>query len=439
MARWERRTWEPVLDAGTRAGRRGGPFHAYVPDPIGSRSVVLDERTGARAADVEATVRGLTRSPQVRSLESLARFLLRSEAIASSRIEGMQASAQQVALAELAQSDLPHVRGFTRNAQLVANNITTLRKAATGLAGAEAITLDGIDELHRSLLPDERHHGVRTVQNWIGGNDFHPIDADFVPPPPEYVPDLMADLVGYLNGGLHAPLVQAALAHAQFETIHPYTDGNGRVGRALIHTVLTRRGLTPSAVLPISLVLLTRSGDYVDGLTAYRHDGPADTRQAAGGLAAWLDTFLMAAELAVQHVTTFTTELAELQTEWRSKLAAARASRGRASAPRTTSALARLIELLPEAPLVTARTVQRMLQVSFPTAKAAVEELADAGIVTRKNVERGTTGYLSRDVFDLLTFTERRLASTRWDTRQSPPVRAVPQAPEPARPDSRQN
>jgi Fic family protein len=429
VAGWVRQTWRPNLDAGTRVGRRGGVFRAYLPDLLVTRPVVLDAAVTVRAAEVEAAVRELTAGPQVTVLEGLSRFMLRSEAIASSRIEGMQASPQQVALAELAQTDAPQARGFTRNAQFVANNITALRKAVTDLAAASAITIDGIDELHLSLLPDERHHGVRTVQNWIGGSDWHPLDADFVPPPPGRVPELMADLVRYLNGGLHAPLVQAALAHAQFETIHPYTDGNGRVGRALIHTVLTRRGLTPSAVLPVSLVLLTRSNDYLAGLTAYRYDGPTDGTEAADGFAMWLGTFLTAVELAVEQVTKFTAELAELRAEWHDRLTKHRRHQGITSAPRANSASARLVELLPQAPLLTARTVQRLLTVSFPAAKAALEGLAEANILTRKSVERGTTGYFARDVFDLLAFAERRLASTRWDTRKSPPIRPVPARP----------
>src|SRR5215470_986321 len=429
MAGWLRQRWEPNLGAGTRSGRRGGIFQAYLPDLLTSRPVVLDAAASARAADVEATVQGLVVGSRMRVLEGLARFMLRSEAIASSRIEGMQASAQQIALAELAQTDVPQAKGFTQNAQFVANNIAALRKAATVLAEAATITIDDVDTLHQSLLPDERHRGVRTVQNWIGGSDWHPLGADFVPPPPERVPDLMTDLVCYLNGGVHAPLVQAALVHAQFETIHPYTDGNGRVGRALIHTVLTRRGLTPSAVLPLSLVLLTRSNDYIAGLTAYRYDGPADGADAANGFARWLGTFLTATELAVEQVMKFTAELAELQAEWRDRLLAYRRRQGISSKPRANSTVARLIALLPEVPLVTARIVQRLVAVSFPAAKAAAEELAEAGMLTRKNIERGTTGYFARDVFDLLTFAERRLASTRWDTRSSPPVRPVPARP----------
>ncbi|WP_200902545.1 MULTISPECIES: Fic family protein [Protofrankia] len=202
---------------------------------------MVDAELDARCAQVEAVVRGLAHSPGARGLEGLARFLLRSEALASSRIEGLQVSAQQLALVELADTEGIPVRGFTANARLVANNIRALKQAAGELAEAPSITVADITNLHRALLPDHHPPGLRTVQNWIGGNDWHPLDADFVPPPPERVEPLMDDLALYMSGAGHSPLVQAGLVHAQFETIHPYTDGNGRVGRALIHTVLARR------------------------------------------------------------------------------------------------------------------------------------------------------------------------------------------------------
>ncbi len=425
MGSWIAQQWVPSLDAPSRAGQRGGTYRACLPDALVTRPVVLSAELAARAAQVESGVRALSVAPETRALEGLARFLLRSEAIASSRIEGMQVAAQQLAMAELAQSEQLATARFTRNAQLVANNITALRRAASDLATAPSITAAGIDDLHQALLPDEQHHGQRSVQNWSGGSDWHPLDAQFVPPPPERVGGLMEDLVVYMNGGTHAALVQAALVHAQFETIHPYTDGNGRVGRALIHTVLTRRGLTPSAVLPLSLVLLTRSDAYLDGLTAYRYDGTASSDAAPSGLETGLGTFLEAAELAVDQVVRFTSEISELRARWREQLAARRSTQGVRQVPRADSAVARLIELLPETPLVTARTVQRMLAVSPPAARTALEELADARIVTRKKVERATTGYFAWDVFDLLTIAERRLASTRWDTRQSAPSRPV--------------
>ena len=253
-----------------------------------------------------------------------------------------------------------------------------------------------------------------------------------MPPPPGEVPRLVEDLAHYLSGAVHAPLIQAALVHAQFETIHPFVDGNGRVGRALIHTVLTRRGLTRAAVLPVSLVLLTRSQEYVDGLTAYRYIGGADGPESAAGVSVWLETFLRAVDVAVEQAQHFIARLGELQQHWSERYLAHRQSNGAVRQPRADSAVMRLLPLLPEAPVSTPHSVQRLLDVSAPAARTALEELANAGVLSRKRVDRGTTAYLARDVFDLLTLTERRLASTRWDTRESTPRR-----PSPARPQNR--
>jgi Fic family protein len=429
MAELTVRTWEPSWDAPTREARRGGRYEAYVPDPLDWRPLALGGELATRAAGVEASVRALSSGTAARGLEGLARFLLRSEAIASSRIEGMHVSAQRVALAELAESE-PVGRGrISASARFVANNIAVLRSAATDLAEGLDVTVGAVDGLHRALLPEERHHGLRTVQNWIGGSGWNPLGAQFVPPPETHVRPLMEDLVAYAAGGIHAPLVQAALVHAQFETIHHYTVGNGRVGRALIHTVLTRRGLTPAAILPISLVLLTHSDAYVDGLTAYRYLGPPDADAARAGTETWLSTFVDAAGTAVDQVTRFASDLTELRADWAARLSRLRAGRGVRDVPRSGSGVARLLDLLPEAPLVTAATVRRLLDVSAPAAHKALDELTDAGVLTRRTLERGTRGYFAQDVFDLLTFAERRLASTRWDTRESTPRRAVPARP----------
>ena len=101
--------------------------------------------------------------------------------------------------------------------------------------------------------------GLRTIQNWISGSNHTPIGAEFIPAPPGLVHDLVDDLCLYLDGASHGALIQAAIAHAQFETIHPFANGNGHVGPALIHGILLRRGLTEYTILPVSLVLGTRS------------------------------------------------------------------------------------------------------------------------------------------------------------------------------------
>jgi len=297
------------------------------------------------------------------------------------------------------------------------------------LVTAPTVTVEGIEDLQRALLPGHSPLGLRTSQNWVGGSPRHPLDAEFVPPPAALLGPLMDDIVGYMNGAVHAPLIQAGLAHAQFETIHPFTDGNGRVGRALIHTLLARRGLVRGAVLPVSLVLLTRSEAYVQGLTAFRYLGPADGDVARRGVNTWLGLFLDAVRIATEQIGRFAADLEDLRSQWDRRLVERRQTRGVRDRPRTDSAVARLVNRLPEAPLVTARTAQQLLGVSFPAARTAVEELADAGILSRKQVEKGTTGYLAREVFELLTFTERRPAGTQRDTRRSDPAGPVPARP----------
>jgi Fic family protein len=299
------------------------------------------------------------------------------------------------------------------------------------MVAAPEVTVEHVLALHRALLPGQpQHHGLRTVQNWLGGSARHPLDADFVPPDHEAVPALMADLVDYVNGASHAPLVQAALVHAQFETIHPFTDGNGRVGRALIHTVMARRGLTSSAVLPISLVLATLRDGYVDGLTAYRHDGDPAGPESLRRVRDWIATFTDAAVAAVGQSIMLVEEIEQLRLQWAEQLHSHRAGQGMRETPRADSATARLLMMLPEAPVVTATTLIRILNVSHPAASAALDELRQAGILQTRKIERNTTAYLATEILDLITLAERRLASTRFDTRTSAPNRSVPALPD---------
>ncbi|MFT3660924.1 MAG: Fic family protein [Gordonia sp. (in: high G+C Gram-positive bacteria)] len=429
MARYEERCWESDPDAGySRASQRGGRYSSYIPDPLGSRPLAVPPGLAEAAARVERAIRALSDQPGADGLAAISRLLTRSEAISSSRIEGVAPSPQQVALAELAISE--DVRGISAQAQLVANNIVVLRKATEELVSADRVAVDDVVALHDALLPDERHHGLRRVQNWIGGNDWNPIGAVFVPPPVEYVSPLIDDLIGYLNGATHGPLLQAGLVHAQFETIHPFTDGNGRVGRALIHTALARGGTARDGVLPVSLVLATFSDRYIEMLSRYRYIGEPRTETAGAGTADWLAFFVDAAGMAVEQARRIAAEVAELDGRWRTRLAESRAAQGKRTEPRADSATAKTLNMLPEAPVLTARTVERVLGVSFLSAKQALEELADAGVLHRKSLARNSTGYLAREILDLVTIAERRLASTRFDTRASAPNRAVPARPE---------
>ena len=208
------------------------------------------------------------------------------------------------------------------------------RAVALG-SGARPLRLSDIFALHRVLMlattTPQIAGEVRDRQNWIGGNAYNPGRADFVPPPPELVKGLMGDLVAFVNRTDFPPVVQAAVAHAQFETIHPFADGNGRVGRALIHVVLRRRGLAQRYVPPVSLVLAADATAYVAGLTAFREDRAAD----------WILLFAQALERAAAKASELALRLAELQEKWRE-------SAGR---PRRHSSAEALIVELPAHPI----------------------------------------------------------------------------------------
>lgn len=229
-----RKVWDSVLDVGvSRRERRPCDYEAYVPDRLASRDVTLPAQVAADISDAERAVQRLNAGgPVLASLEALARLLLRAESVASSRIEGLEVGSGRLLRAEAAREIGEPVNDVTAHAVL--GNIEAMELAVNQLASRERIQLDDLLAVHRALM---RHthtpqYGgvVRTSQSWIGGNDYNPCTATFVPPPPEHVPGLLDDLIAFLNSEQFSPLVQAALVHAQFETIHPFPDGNGRVG-----------------------------------------------------------------------------------------------------------------------------------------------------------------------------------------------------------------
>src|SRR5205823_14556578 len=173
---------------------------------------------------------------------------------------------------------------------------------------------DDLRTIHAVLIESADEPGepgeVRSVQTWIGGKDVWPHDADYIPPPPEELPGLLLDLCAFINRTDLPGLLQAAIAHAQFEAIHPFLVGNGRVGRCLIHVVLRRRGLAPRYIPPVSLVLATDQRSYVRGLTTYRE-------YTSDAVASWIGLFAQAVRRSAQEAEGFAERIAQLQAEWR--------------------------------------------------------------------------------------------------------------------------
>jgi Fic family protein len=257
---------------------------------------------------------------------------------------------------------------------------------------------------------------IRATQNWIGGNDYNPCGADFVPPPPERVPELLDDLAAFMNTDRYPPLVQAALAHAQFEVIHPFADGNGRVGRALIHVVLRRRGLAPRYVPPISLVLATRTRDYIRGLRAYSYLGPPESASAQAGITEWISIFALAAGRAAADAARFGEQVDALVQRWRKQAAPIRAS----------SAADLLLRALPIAPVINVSTAAQLVGRSEQAVNLAVAHLLHAGVLSQVTVGRRNRAFEAVGLAEALIGFERALASPAGDTHETPPARPVP-------------
>jgi len=229
---------------------------------------------------------------------------------------------------------------------------------------------------------------------------------------------LLRDLCEFCRRDDLPVLAKTAIAHAQFETIHPFADGNGRTGRALIHLLLKQDGLAPAAIPPISLVLATWADDYVAGLASTRYEGSADGREAHEALTHWIELFASATSRAVADAEAYEHRVGELQTEWRKRL----------GTQRSHSTALRLLELLPGAPLITlsTATATALTGRTPPAVNNALAKLEEAGILKQTTIGRRNRAFAAPELLDAFSVLERQLASPDADPRFSPPVRRVP-------------
>lgn len=420
MAKVIRGRWQADLGSGLpRRDRRSCEYEAYVPDQLVGRRITLDGDVAADVADAERAITELdAQATALANTEALARLLLRAEAVASSRIEGLEVGGRRLLRAEVARELGDEPRDVT--AEEVLGNIAAMEWAIRSTGESETIELPDLLQVHRLLLAGTRlesHAGqIRNQQNWIGGSDYNPCSAAFIPPPPELVRELLDDLVDFCNEDSLPAVAQAALAHAQFETIHPFADGNGRTGRALIHVVLRRRGLGRRLAVPVSLVLATWSQSYVDGLMATRYRGEASSEEAYEGTNRWISLFAAACRRAASDAASFERATIELQAQWRERLGSVRAN----------STVDLLLAALPGAPIITVTAAAASLGRSFVAVNGAIERLVATEILNPIKAGRRNRAFEAPEVIREFTDLERRLASPRGDTRVSPPLRRVP-------------
>jgi Fic family protein len=349
----------------------------------------------------EVAISRLNAFPHLPGIEAMSRFLLRAESISSSQIEGLVVSQRRLAQA------LYDPALATDVARSVVGNITAMLRAIEIGAQAARLTLEDLLSIHQVLLENTAYREIagklREEQNWIGGRLNAPLNAEYIPPPPEYVPDLLHDLLEFCEREDIPPVLQAAIAHAQFETIHPFVDGNGRVGRALIHIILRRRGAVTVFVPPVSNVLAAHADRYIAGLTAYREDD----------VAGWSLLFAQAMQTAAVRADALAQTIARLQSEWLDRIAGTRSH----------ATVRKLIDLLPGTPVLDARRAAELTGISTVSTRKALDRLQEVGAVRllKTDARRGKI-WVADEFLGILNAFEWHLAApTREGARRRSP------------------
>jgi Fic family protein len=378
------RPWQSSSGLGGRRARRPGRYRAYVPGELATRDFTLDAGTAAALTEAEQLCRELESDAHAVGMDTVARQLLRSEAVASSKIEGLVLSHRRLATAAA-------VPGSDINAQSVLGNVAAI-EAAYDFARSDApFSVEMLRAVHQRLFlgtPDERLGGViRTSQNWIGGDATSPLNADFVPPPEDDVERLLDDLARFCKRTDLPTVLQAAVAHAQYETIHPWMDGNGRAGRALIGMILIRRGVSTNVLPPVSLVLAGNARAYVKGLESFRYRDERD----------WFELFAGVVTQAATVSESLAQRVRDLTESWLDA----------AGRPRAGSATRKLIEALPAHPVLTFRAALQITGLQREACRKALNRLEHAGVLAETTAGKRNRVWESVGLFDLLDELER--------------------------------
>lgn len=416
MGAYLTRYWVPDGRGMNKAERMGGAYHPYVPDTLSDYEFVFSSSCAQAVSHAQEALARLEGARALVDTEPLARILLRAEAVSSSRIEGLEMpSSKLLEYEELDRLGVDH-RLDSTEAQVL-GNLHALTDSLERVVEGSDITMDLICDLNRMLLAGTRLKDVggyiRTEQNWIGGNRVNPVGAAYVPPEPGEVPLLMGDLVDFINLGGRPPVVTAALAHAQLETIHPFADGNGRVGRALVHVILKASGFSQSTVPPVSLVLATDRERYIANLEAFRCDDEAARFEATNG---WVEYFANALVVSCERAEEFERTLIRIRDGWIER------TRFRAD-----SAARQLLDLLLGMPAISIKTAQTLTGRSYPAARGAVLACLDAGILRQNSKNRKSGIFVADEIVAAFNAYERSLATLGGDTAWEKPRRRVPQ------------
>jgi Fic family protein len=368
-----------------------GEALAYVPDPLPpdfNRGALLNDLAGAAQAIGRLTGIG----PRVGSNRVLIEPFVRKEAVESSQIEGTKATLSDIYAFEAGEQDLIAER--TRDdTQEVANYLDALEYGLDAMDRGERISVELLCEMHERLMEGVRGGEakpglLRTTQNWIGPADVS--HARYVPPPPERAEECLEDLVAHINTSYSThPLLRIGMIHYQFETIHPFLDGNGRLGRLLITLLLLREELIPEPYLYLSSYFNVRKRQYVDLLLEVSQEG---------NWVRWLQFFLEGVRDQADEAHMRAELIVDLREEYRKQYVDERSSN-----------LQRLVMLLFEQPYLDAQDVQEWLDVSRDTAHRLVNRLVDDGVLEELTGKQRNRVYRAKEVFEIIDLPIRTL------------------------------
>lgn len=374
-----------------RQERRGGSREDRT---LGEVTTSIPPLIAARGFDIPAELSGLSERALVAlgamdgeatgQPAAMARFMIRSESVASSKIERVSASTE-----DFARALAGHKSNSSAVSMVAASAALSRMVSAAGSRGR--IARQDILTAHEALMREDPYEGphagkLRDSQNWIGGSDYSPRNALYVPPPHTRVDELLDDLLAFANRDDLPTLAQATIAHAQFESIHPFGDGNGRIGRAFIGAILRRRGVTAQTVVPIASGLLARRDDYFDALGSYR----------SGDVRPLLELLLRSAAAAAEEGRVSVQRIKRFPQQWVEE-----------AAVRRDSTAAVLIPAFFDNPVMSINDIERVAGPVSQKLYNAISSLEDAGIIQemtgRKRDRVWAAGDLMAELEDLDT------------------------------------
>jgi len=378
--------WQQQVRGGTREDRMMRSVDATIPPSIAEldyapslEEMLASERALLAVAQADTDAGGHS--------AALSRFMVRSESVASSKIERISASARDYAKA------IAGNKSNSSAASMVAAS-RALHELVTTVGEAGRFELEYLTSAHRALIADEPMEAeyagrLRDMQNWIGGSEHSPRGALHVPPAHERVPALMDDLIAYLNRDDVRALVQASIGHAQFESIHAFTDGNGRIGRALVSAVLRRRGVTKNAVVPLASGLLARRDHYFAALGSYRLGNPAPLTLL----------FAQSARVAATASRETISRLKAMPDDWRAELK-----------PRAGSAAEVLIDVFHDHPVMSVHEIDAATAgTSTSQAYRVIDRLVAAGFLEEITGRKKDRVWAAAEVIAELDELDRRI------------------------------